>query len=264
MLRQPGTQIKCVGYRTLEPVISTRSLMCLCRLTNVSIVRMKKGGKRFEIACYQNKVSEFRSGVENDLSEVLQIEQVFTNVPKGLVAKKEDWSKCFGTDDMAKVIEEILKKGELQINNLERTQHLSSLSREIATIVSEMTVDPSTSRKHTVGMVEKAMAEVGFSVRADRPAKAQALELIKKLGEGDVLPVRRVRMRVRITMPGKDAKRCKDKIVAECDEVEEEDMGMEWEAIVQINPSTFRTLTDLVNNETKGKGRVESMGSVGN
>jgi hypothetical protein len=33
------------------------------RLTNVSIVRMKKGGKRFEIACYKNKVSEFRSKV---------------------------------------------------------------------------------------------------------------------------------------------------------------------------------------------------------
>jgi len=32
--------------------------------------------------------------------------------------------------------------------------------------------------------------------------------------------------------------------------------------IVQINPSAFRTLTDLVNTETKGKGRVESMGTV--
>jgi ribosome maturation protein Sdo1 len=74
-----------------------------------------------QIACYQNKVSEFRSGVwvatfytsyqtdlsETDLSEVLQIEQVFTNVPKGLVAKKEDWQKAFNTDDINKVIEEV-------------------------------------------------------------------------------------------------------------------------------------------------------------
>lgn len=90
------------------------------------------------------------------------------------------------------------------------------------------------------------MAEVGFSVRADRPAKAQALELIKKLGEGDVLQVRRVRMRVRVTMPGKDAKRCKDKIVAECDEVEEEDMGMEWEA-VDAFCLPFETRTDWLN-----------------
>ena len=44
-----------------------------------------------------------------------------------------------------------------------------------------MTVDPTTSRKHTVGMVEKSMAELQFNVKADKPAKAQALELIKKL-----------------------------------------------------------------------------------
>ncbi|GFZ48842.1 Ribosome maturation protein sdo1 [Saitozyma sp. JCM 24511] len=243
MNKQPGTQVK---------------------LTNVSIVRMKKGGKRFEIACYQNKVSEFRSGVETDLSEILQIEQVFTNVPKGQVAKKEDWQKAFNTEDINKVIEEILRRGELQINNLERQHALHSLSREIATLVSEMTVDPTANppRKHTVGMVEKAMGEVGYSVKADKPAKAQALELIKRLGEGDVLPIRRVRMRVRVTMPGKDGKRIGDKVKAE-GEVEEEDAGQEWEVIMQIDPSAFRTLTDLVSNESKGKGRVESMGSAG-
>lgn len=30
------------------------------RLTNVAIVRLKKGGKRFEIACYPNKVQEWK------------------------------------------------------------------------------------------------------------------------------------------------------------------------------------------------------------
>lgn len=140
-----------------------------------------------------------------------------------------------------------------------------------------MTVDPSVTppRKHTVGMIEKALGEVGFSVKTDKPAKAQALELIKKLSEGDVLPIRRVRMRVRITMPSKDAKRIGDKVKAEVEEVEEEEPGQEWEAvsqigalellisqIVQINPSAFRTLTDMVNSETKGQGRVESMGTV--
>lgn len=102
-----------------------------------------------------------------------------------------------------------------------------------------MTVDPATSRHHTVGMIEKAMGEVGYSVKADRPAKAQALELIKRLsgdeGKG-VLEVRRVRMRVRVTMPGKDAKRIKEKVLAECDEVEEEDMGVEWEAVSYLSP----------------------------
>lgn len=33
------------------------------KLTNVSIVRLKKGGKRFELACYPNKVIEWRNKV---------------------------------------------------------------------------------------------------------------------------------------------------------------------------------------------------------
>lgn len=32
------------------------------RLTNVAIVRHKKAGKRFEIACYKNKVVSWRQG----------------------------------------------------------------------------------------------------------------------------------------------------------------------------------------------------------
>jgi ribosome maturation protein SDO1 len=94
-----------------------------------------------------------------------------------------------------------------------------------------MTVDPTTGRKHTVGMVEKAMGEVGFSVKADKGGKAQALDLIKHLSTDSTLPIQRVRMRVRITMPSKDAKRVKEKVLAEVEEVEEDEMDAEWEAV---------------------------------
>lgn len=51
-------------------------------MTNVAVVRMKKGGKRFEIACYKNKVFNWRNGVETDIDEVLQITRVYENVSK--------------------------------------------------------------------------------------------------------------------------------------------------------------------------------------
>ena len=56
-------------------------------LTNVAVVRSKKAGKRFEIACYKNKVLSWRQGVEKDLDEVLQSHTVFLNVSKGQVSK---------------------------------------------------------------------------------------------------------------------------------------------------------------------------------
>ncbi len=33
------------------------------RLTNIAVVRMKKSGNRFEIACYMNKVRDWRNGM---------------------------------------------------------------------------------------------------------------------------------------------------------------------------------------------------------
>jgi ribosome maturation protein SDO1 len=51
-------------------------------LTNVAVVRLKKAGKRFEIACYKNKALNWRNGVETDIDEVLQTDRVFTNVSK--------------------------------------------------------------------------------------------------------------------------------------------------------------------------------------
>ena len=54
-------------------------------LTNVDVVRAKKNGKRFEIACYKKKVLSWRQGVEKDIDEVLQSHTVFLNVSKGQV-----------------------------------------------------------------------------------------------------------------------------------------------------------------------------------
>lgn len=48
----------------------------------MAVVRLNKTGKRFEIACYRNKVVNWRNRVETDLDEVLQIESVFENVSK--------------------------------------------------------------------------------------------------------------------------------------------------------------------------------------
>ena len=84
-------------------------------LTNVAVVRAKKNGKRFEIACYKNKVLSWRQGVEKDIDEVLQSHTVFLNVSKGQVAKKDDLIKAFEKDDQTQICKDILAKGDLQV-----------------------------------------------------------------------------------------------------------------------------------------------------
>lgn len=128
------------------------------KLTNVSLVRLKKGKKRFEIACYKNKVLEWRSGIETDLDNVLQIPSVFLNVSKGQTAPSADLAKSFGksmsTDD---IILEILNKGELQVGERERAAQLERVHNEVVGIVASKLVDPRTKRVYTTGMIEKAL-----------------------------------------------------------------------------------------------------------
>ncbi|TFK47947.1 Shwachman-Bodian-diamond syndrome protein [Heliocybe sulcata] len=230
------------------------------KLTNVSIVRLKKGGKRFEIACYKNKVQEWRTGVEKNLDDVLQISNVFTNVSKGEVAKHGDLQKAFGTTDADEVVKEILKKGEVQVNEKERDHDLTSLRKEIATLVAEKSVDPSTQRPYPVGMIEKAMAEAGFSAKQQKTAKSQVSECIKLLQEKSTLPIQRARMRVRVTMPTADGKRLREKVVDGAEKIEVDETGQEeWEVVMLIDPSHFRVLNELLQKECKGRGRIETM-----
>jgi ribosome maturation protein SDO1 len=69
------------------------------RLTNVAYVRLTKNHKRFEIACYRNKVLNWRNKIETDINEVLQIDSIFSNVSKGMLANSKDLLSTFGTTD---------------------------------------------------------------------------------------------------------------------------------------------------------------------
>jgi ribosome maturation protein SDO1 len=196
-------------------------------------VRLKKGKKRFEIACYKNKVLDWRNGNEKDLDEVLQIPNVFLNVSKGQTAPKEDLAKAFGKDvKLDDIILEILNKGELQVGEKERHAQLDRVHNEIVQIVASKLVDPRTKRVYTAGMIEKALdmlsgqgsqgaaaSGVGAPVAtpeeaekqkqlptwtgvvATKSAKSQALEAMKALIARQPIPVQRARMRLRVTCP---------------------------------------------------------------
>ncbi|EQL02095.1 hypothetical protein G6O67_007286 [Ophiocordyceps sinensis] len=205
------------------------------KLTNVSLVRLKRGKKRFEIACYKNKVLEWRSGIETDLDNVLQIPNVFLNVSKGQTAPKEDLERAFGKGKPANdIILEILTKGELQVGDKERAAQLDRVHNEVVGIVASKLVDPRTKRVYTSGMIEKALdmlsshahgadrsnttSAAGTPATGDdgeakprarehswtgvvttKSAKSQALDAMRALIALQPIPVARARMRLRVS-----------------------------------------------------------------
>ncbi|KAG7879280.1 hypothetical protein KL925_003392 [Ogataea polymorpha] len=225
------------------------------RLTNVSLVRMKKGKKRFEIACYQNKVQDYRAGVEKDLDEVLQIPQVFINVSKGQVASNDDLKKAFGSTNTDEIILEILKKGEIQLSEKERSAQNEKLHNEILTIISTKCINPKTKKRYPPTMIDKALKELKFNSVNAKNAKAKALEAIKLLVEKQIIPISRAHMKLRISLNTKEYTKIETelkKIIATVQD--EEKVDSETEIMCLIEPEYYKELTELVKSK---KGSVE-------
>lgn len=204
---------------------------------------------------FRKKCCNRRSGAEKDLDEVLQTNTVFVNVSKGQVAKKEDLSNAFGTDDLTEICKQILSKGELQVSDRERQSQLEQMFRDIATIVAEKCVNPETKRPYTVSLIERAMKDIHFSVKANKSTKQQALEVIKQLKES--IQIQRAHMRLRFVLPAKDGKRLKEKLRPLIKAVEDEDFDDQLEMVCLIDPGCFREIDELIRCETKGKGTLE-------
>lgn len=242
VINQPGTQI---------------------RLTNVSMVRMKRGKKRFEIACYQNKVQDWRLRVEKDIDEVLQIPQVFINVSKGQAANNDDLLTAFGTTDQDVIIAEILDRGEIQLNEKERSANLRQKQNEFLNIISTKCINPKSKKRYPPSMIQKALNELKFHLNPNKSAKLQALEAIKLLVSKQIFPIVRAQMKVKVIL----VTRVKDLVYEQyvkplLDVIEDEHQEEKiFEVVSIIDPTNYRAIVDVLQGENakikRGEGTVE-------
>lgn len=245
------------------------------RLTNVVVVRLKKTGKRFEIACYPNKVDAWRRKLEKDIDEVLQTHTVFMNVSKGQLAKREDLLSAFRTDDVEAVCLEILANGELQLTERERGEQLEALFHDVATCVADLCVNPDTQQPFAVSIVERAMRDVHIALDLGKSAKQQALKAITKLrANPDVIRIERAQMRLRIVAPVRADKRVRDLIrrTVEDAQIEKDETQPVAEPAADADvayadrqctiellahPGAFRLLNAALAKEIRGDWRLE-------
>jgi ribosome maturation protein SDO1 len=184
------------------------------------------------VACYKNKILDYRNKIEKDLDNVLQIDRVYLNVNKGQAAAKSDLEKAWPGKKEKEIIEEILMHGEMQVGEKERGAEADRTKHEVIDIVASKLVDPKTKRVYTAGMIEKALDQLSSQaatqqqakptgtaaengeeaepakelpkwtgIRAGKDAKALSLLAMKALIAHQPIPVARMQMKLRITCP---------------------------------------------------------------
>ncbi len=153
----------------------------IVKLTNVALIKYKIKGKRLEIACYKNKAIDYRNGIEKDLSQVLQIEQIFTDAMKGKTASKKILNKVFPEKTKQEILKIIVEKGKMQISKKEREMLSENNYNDVVNMISVKIVHPISKKRFSIESIKAALKEVNYNIVYNKVAKVQALQAIKIL-----------------------------------------------------------------------------------
>ncbi len=139
-----------------------------------------------------------------------------------------------------------------QVAQKEREADMESKTREIITIICDKCIDRETRRPFPARIIETALKDAHFSIKSNKSSKQLALEAIKLL-ETVIPTIQRAQMRVRVELAKQHGKAVKAGLEKLGVSVEREDYGVNYEAMLCIDPGAFRAVDELIQSLSKGK-----------
>ncbi|HUK28086.1 MAG TPA: ribosome assembly factor SBDS [Candidatus Acidoferrales bacterium] len=158
--------------------------------------RISKQGEKFEILVKPDPALEFKMGKPLGISQLLVIEEIYSDAGKGTRASSEKLEKAFGTSEPVKIAEEIMRHGELQLTTDQRRQLVEEKRKQIVAFVARNCIDPRTGTPHPPIRIEQAMNQIKYSIDPFKSADEQAKDVIEELRA--LLPIKMEQMRVAV------------------------------------------------------------------
>ncbi len=175
-------------------------------MSKTVIAKYSVGGERFEIFVDADLAYEYITGKKTDPKVPLQADDIFSDANKGERQSAEKVKKAFGTTDLAKVAETILKHGNVPITTEQRNKLLEEKRKQIINIIARNSVDPRTNAPHPVQRIENAMESAKVQIDPFKGANEQVDSIVKKINM--LLPIKFATARMEVVIPAEYANRC--------------------------------------------------------
>lgn len=108
------------------------------------IVKLHRDGNEFEIFVNSDLAYEYITGKRSDPLTVLESEDIFKDARKGERQSEEKVKKAFGTNDISKVADTMLKNGEVPITTEQRNKLVEEKRKLVIEIIAKNSIDPRT------------------------------------------------------------------------------------------------------------------------
>ena len=97
------------------------------------------------------------------MSEVLQIDKIFSSASHGQIASNSELKSYFGDISKKEIIKIILEKGELQLGEKERDVQLESIFKGIVKFIQEKCVHSEHKKPFNYSSIEHAIGKTNIS-----------------------------------------------------------------------------------------------------
>ncbi|MCH7850878.1 MAG: ribosome assembly factor SBDS [Nanoarchaeota archaeon] len=160
--------------------------------------RVKRNGKKFEILVDLDEAMKIKRGdASANINSAVMTEYIFHNLKSGEHVSDSDLEKEFGTTDITKVAEKIIKSGEVvRTTESMRGEHGARYKQVVDFLVSHA-VSPE-GRPYTGERIMKALIEANVNVK-NKSVDSQITEIIDDLSK--ILPIKLEMKRVKLTIP---------------------------------------------------------------
>lgn len=166
---------------------------------NKSVVcRLKYSGQKFEILVDPKKALDFKKGNNSDLNDILAYPSIYKDVSSAEAVAESDLQAVFGTVDVLKIAEKILKDGELQLTTEQRHEMVEEKQKLIVDIISKRGINPQTKAPHPPQRIMEAIEKSGVKIDPFRNAESQIDTITKALKTLLPITFQRVTIAIRV------------------------------------------------------------------
>ena len=155
-------------------------------------------GSNYEIIVDLDKAIKFKKEGVGNVSDILEIDEIYSDHKKGIKPTESQLETAFGTTDHYAVAETILKNGEILLTQEYRSSEKDKKLKQIVEFISRNAVDPASGNPHPPVRIESAIGQSGINI-TNKPVEEQAKEIIEKINA--IIPLKIQTKRLKITIP---------------------------------------------------------------
>jgi ribosome maturation protein SDO1 len=223
-----------------------------------STVRLTLDGEHFEILVHPDPALDFKFGRSVDISQVVAVDEVYSDANKGLRVPGEKLAKHFKTNDFLKIAETIVRKGDLNLTTEQRRRLVEEKRKQVISTIARNYVDPRTGLPHPPLRIEQAMSEVRVSIDPFKDAGEQTKTVVDLLRS--LLPLKSEKIKLLVKVPAQWSSQSFGALKSAGEIVKEEwgqDGGLT--VVVEIPAGVHSTLIDRLGSLTKGNAQATVM-----